>query len=294
MKMFRKSVLLVLVLLLFGAVSALAGVEGRYSDTVYSSNSATIDWSSLSISGGSLSTYGSYYSWSRSYATDAWFLPISPTKEYSNSGQQYAAVTNASSTIGAAPDYASATGSTSSSTISAIATAEVSVSGDAFAADGLAQRGQVYVLGGSTGTYTFSIDYNFLSQTLLADAGYAYGYVRAWAQLRLYNWDTEVYDHIGKLTTVVSTDNISLSNFTLTPLLDCTLTLLFDPTLSDLILRDPIAYDRYGYGQYIMFETGVDARSAVMKADNPVPIPGAVWLLGSGLLGLVGIRRFRN
>ena len=24
---------------------------------------------------------------------------------------------------------------------------------------------------------------------------------------------------------------------------------------------------------------------------NPVPIPGAVWLLGSGLLGLVGIRR---
>jgi hypothetical protein len=26
---------------------------------------------------------------------------------------------------------------------------------------------------------------------------------------------------------------------------------------------------------------------------NPVPIPGAVWLLGSGLLGLVGIGRKR-
>jgi hypothetical protein len=26
----------------------------------------------------------------------------------------------------------------------------------------------------------------------------------------------------------------------------------------------------------------------------PVPIPGAVWLLGSGLLGLVGLRRFRK
>jgi hypothetical protein len=27
---------------------------------------------------------------------------------------------------------------------------------------------------------------------------------------------------------------------------------------------------------------------------SPVPIPGAVWLLGSGLLGLVGRRRFRS
>ena len=24
---------------------------------------------------------------------------------------------------------------------------------------------------------------------------------------------------------------------------------------------------------------------------NPVPIPGAVWLLGSGLIGLIGLRR---
>jgi hypothetical protein len=27
---------------------------------------------------------------------------------------------------------------------------------------------------------------------------------------------------------------------------------------------------------------------------NPVPVPGAVWLLGGGLLGLVGLRRRRN
>jgi len=28
---------------------------------------------------------------------------------------------------------------------------------------------------------------------------------------------------------------------------------------------------------------------------NPIPIPGAVWLLGSGLIGIVGIRRkFKN
>ena len=28
--------------------------------------------------------------------------------------------------------------------------------------------------------------------------------------------------------------------------------------------------------------------------DNPVPIPGAIWLLGSGLVGLVGLRRKRK
>jgi hypothetical protein len=25
--------------------------------------------------------------------------------------------------------------------------------------------------------------------------------------------------------------------------------------------------------------------------SNPVPVPAAVWLLGSGLIGLIGIRR---
>ena len=29
----------------------------------------------------------------------------------------------------------------------------------------------------------------------------------------------------------------------------------------------------------------------VVRNVNSVPMPGAVWLLGSGLLGLVGIRR---
>ena len=30
------------------------------------------------------------------------------------------------------------------------------------------------------------------------------------------------------------------------------------------------------------------------NVGSPVPLPGAVWLLGSGLLGLVGLRRFRK
>ncbi|NPA25396.1 MAG: C-type lectin domain-containing protein, partial [Deltaproteobacteria bacterium] len=34
-------------------------------------------------------------------------------------------------------------------------------------------------------------------------------------------------------------------------------------------------------------------RRYVVEYENPVPIPGAVWLLGSGLLGLIGVRRRR-
>ena len=30
---------------------------------------------------------------------------------------------------------------------------------------------------------------------------------------------------------------------------------------------------------------------AWVVSNNPVPIPGAVWLFGSGLIGLVGIKR---
>jgi hypothetical protein len=32
----------------------------------------------------------------------------------------------------------------------------------------------------------------------------------------------------------------------------------------------------------------------IVGETTPVPIPAAVWLLGSGLIGLIGIRRFRK
>jgi len=39
---------------------------------------------------------------------------------------------------------------------------------------------------------------------------------------------------------------------------------------------------------------GIDNLQVVLNSDNPVPLPPTVWLLGSGLLGLVGWRGFRK
>jgi hypothetical protein len=44
----------------------------------------------------------------------------------------------------------------------------------------------------------------------------------------------------------------------------------------------------WDYGTIRLYADG----SAVLNpTSNPVPVPAAVWLLGSGLLGLIGIRR---
>jgi hypothetical protein len=42
--------------------------------------------------------------------------------------------------------------------------------------------------------------------------------------------------------------------------------------------------------------SGIDYTNAVVKITgaNSVPIPAAAWLLGSGLIGLIGLRRFRK
>lgn len=57
----------------------------------------------------------------------------------------------------------------------------------------------------------------------------------------------------------------------------------------------------YGDGRYIFKGTPQTSGSDLQfrtyydtEAQAPVPIPGAVWLLGSGLLGLMGVRRAKH
>ena len=54
-------------------------------------------------------------------------------------------------------------------------------------------------------------------------------------------------------------------------------------------------YSFSGFGNFLGFSISEDNDPAGLRFQNfsytPVPIPGAVWLLGSGLVGLMGLRR---
>lgn len=76
---------------------------------------------------------------------------------------------------------------------------------------------------------------------------------------------------------------------------------LFTLTATDLDVEDFLAFSKNnqeGYTRFVagMHLTGYDVNPAgsYLAATATVPIPGSVWLLGSGLAGLVGISRWRK
>ncbi|QJB55505.1 VPLPA-CTERM sorting domain-containing protein [Pseudodesulfovibrio sp. zrk46] len=50
----------------------------------------------------------------------------------------------------------------------------------------------------------------------------------------------------------------------------------------------------YGIGPGNILDADIDIVVTSADAPAPTPLPGAVWLLGSGLVGLVGLRRKMN
>jgi hypothetical protein len=76
-------------------------------------------------------------------------------------------------------------------------------------------------------------------------------------------------------------DDVVMLSFVLT----CTGTGVFD-----LVLFDLNDEPNSGLGDGTVLDDLFDG-TTVFATVNQVPVPGAVWLLGSGLLGLVGLRR---
>lgn len=97
------------------------------------------------------------------------------------------------------------------------------------------------------------------------------------------NYDRSLGDHL--IITALGISGNSLESWDLT-----TFANIVTPSLQNAGAFRGIAHsvaDIFGF----RVENGGGVLTDLRYSDSPVPIPGAVWLLGSGLLGLVGLRR---
>ena len=132
-----------------------------------------------------------------------------------------------------------------------------------------------YVEVSSDGTNFFRFD----NDSLTADPVTAFGNVDPTNITGLASKYRQGYGTPFDLAELAGTTGLDINNIGYVKIVDIVGDGTYSDTSGDLI------YDPYPTGGSAGFD--LDAIGVM----NAVPIPGAVWLLGSGLLGLVGIRR---
>lgn len=264
------------------ALSALL-VLGITEATSYASSvtaSAQMSWASLTITGtGSATVYNPTpttwtSSWSRAGTFDQWTIP---SDVYDVSDFQTGIVaTIAESEIGTSSPlsaYALAKTDTVSGQKNIIATASAFATNyEDYSAIATAQRDRYYQVTGS-GSLIFSIDYTLDDITIDASDGYGWADILAFTNLTRYNATTEKWDNItaGFVTQEKVSGLIEFDDY------------IYGPQSGTIAFTYAATA-----GQYLHFGAGVKVKASAASA---VPVPGAVWLLGSGLLGLISIRR---
>jgi hypothetical protein len=255
-----------------------------------STASASLDWSNLNVNVSESGSYTAMPDYTQSYALAKswegnslgyWYIDNNPSvvqggsEAWQNSGNAQGWATTSASTLTAA-------------------TFATPIAGDYSSAEAGSLRGTEYLIGANDCTITFTVPYTF---TAGADAsnGAAYGYMRAWADLQYYS--------------VVGKDAFGNNIYSDTPSWGNDVSGLqlmgkqsvFNLGTDEVLLTYTTGYDTISFSfnakanDLIWFQAGVDSQAAAYQGfpsqPNTVPLPGAAWLLGPGLLGLLGLRR---
>lgn len=293
MKSYKKSILVASSCLLFSLHATAA-----YCASV--SASAQMDWNTLTAAGTAHFSLINDLGWRSPYGlsnagTIDEYMDIGSPIYLNNNSYDYkynasytSIYTSAKSSIGPAGGESAVgsgqTNNNSALTIKTTGSVEAG-NGEAFSAEGKAQRGQAFLVT-DTGSITFSINYSLNPMLIDATGNWAYNeswvsedawaYVRAWNQLRklvqvngVWQWQKspEIIDIEYQHSDVITDGMYSYSGRT--------------GLLSITYFANA--------GDYILYEAGLDTQ--VAARNNAVPIPGAVWLLGSGIIGLVAARK---
>jgi uncharacterized membrane protein len=177
----------------------------------------------------------------------------------------------------------SASGVVAGDILTASAVTEVINPGDLYTADAASWRNGVFSVSQDS-TYTFSIDYSFSQSLAISGSPGSYAAAMSYVYFTLHEfiWDENKNEWVPlNLITAPKSENYMHSLFGGVEM----------PFTSDDYATgiQTFSFDQeLEAGKYYNFTGGAYTYSG---AQNPVPVPGAVWLLGSGLLGLISIRR---